>query len=287
MKTARSVLIVAVVCVIGGRALTAQNPQLPQAQQTPPPSKFISPPDAKLPEKNPLEGNDEAIKYGMGIFRSRCADCHGVDARGVRSPDLTQVWASGRSDDGLFRTIRFGVPNTEMVANPRLFDHEIWQILAYLRTIAAPASSDPPRGNAENGQRLFRVHCASCHRIDTTGGRLGPDLSRIGVSRAREALVRRVRGAVEEFGAGYEPVTLTQSNGQTIQGVKKNEDLFSVQIMDTRERIQGYEKDKMKEVKNETRSAMPAFGTDRLSESELDDVIRYLQTLKGFDPAVR
>ena len=28
-----------------------------------------------------------------------------------------------------------------------------------------------------------------------------------------------------------------------IHGVKKNEDLFSVQIMDTRERIQGYEKD--------------------------------------------
>ena len=43
--------------------------------------------------------------------------------------------------------------------------------------------------------------------------------------------------------------------------MKKNEDLFSVQIMDTRERIQGYEKDKMKAVENGTRSAMPAFGS--------------------------
>ena len=34
--------------------------------------------------------------------------------------------------------------------------------------------------------------------------------------------------------------------------MKKNEDLFSVQIMDTRERIQGYEKDKMKAVVNGT-----------------------------------
>ena len=41
---------------------------------------------------------------------------------------------------------------------------------------------------------------------------------------------------------------MTPPNGQPIQGVKKNEDLFSVQIMDTRERIQGYEKDKMKPV---------------------------------------
>ena len=69
--------------------------------------------------------------------------------------------------------------------------------------------------------------------------------------------------------------------------MKKNEDLFSVQIMDTGERIQGYEKDKMKAVENGTRSVMPAFGPDRLSDSDLDDVLRYLQTLRGFDPTVR
>ena len=62
-----------------------------------------------------------------------------MDARGVRGPDITQVWASGRTDDGLFKTIKSGVPGTEMPANPRMFDHEIWQILAYLRTLAAPA----------------------------------------------------------------------------------------------------------------------------------------------------
>jgi mono/diheme cytochrome c family protein len=55
--------------------------------------------------------------------------------------------------------------------------------------------------------------------------------------------------------------------------------------MDTRERIQGYEKDKMKAVENGSRSAMPVFGSN-LSDSDLDDVVRYLQTLRGFDPAV-
>ena len=240
--------------------------------------------------KNPFEGNDAAIKYGMGLFRARCADCHGVDARGVRSPDLTQVWASGRTDEGLWRTIRYGVANTEMPANPPprgATEQEIWQILAYLKTLAAPASTDPPRGNAENGERIFRANCASCHMVNARGGRLGPDLSRVGAGRSRDAMVRRIRGAVEDFRAGYEPVTITADNGQAIKGVKKNEDAFSVQVMDTRERIQGYEKDKMKEVKDETVSAMPSFGVDRLSASDLDDVVRYLQTLKGFDPAVK
>ena len=84
--------------------------------------------------------------------------------------------------------------------------------------------------------------------------------------------------------AGYAPVTVTTPEGDAIQGVKKNEDLFSVQIMDTRERIQGYEKDKVKAVENGRRSAMPVFGPDRLSDSDLDDLLRYLQTLRGYDP---
>src|SRR6476646_11725475 len=97
---------------------------------------------------NPLAGNADAIRFGTGLFRARCADCHGMDARGVRSPDLTQVWAAGRTDDGLFKTIKNGVANTEMPANPRMNDLETWQLLAYLRTLAAPAPTDPPRGNA-------------------------------------------------------------------------------------------------------------------------------------------
>ena len=82
-------------------------------------------------------------------------------------------------------------------------------------------------------------------------------------------------------------MTVTPADGAPIQGVKKNEDLFSVQIMDTRERIQGYEKDKVTAVENGRTSAMPVFGPDRLSDSDLDDVVRYLQTLRGFNPAVK
>jgi putative heme-binding domain-containing protein len=239
--------------------------------------------------KNPLDGNPDAILAGMGGFRLRCADCHGTDGRGVRGPDITQVWSSGRTDEGLFKTIRAGVPNTEMPAfpAPRTSDRDIWQMLAYLRTLAAPASTDPPRGNAENGAVVFKAQCAGCHRVNATGGRLGPDLSRIGSARTRDVLAARIRRGSEDFRAGFEPVTITPPDGKPIHGVKKNEDLFSVQIMDTAERIQGYEKDKMTAVDNGKKSAMPIFGPERLSDSDLDDLLRYLQTLRGFNPAVK
>ena len=240
-----------------------------------------------VPAKNPLDGNAAAIQAGMGLFRGRCGDCHGIDATGVRGPDITQVWANGRSDEGLFKTIRGGVPGTEMPANPRLTDNEIWQIMAHLRTLAASTAPAAPKGNAQNGQKIFGAMCASCHRVNGVGGRLGPDLSRVGAARSREVMALRIRGGIEGFASGFEPVTLTPAGGKPVVGVKKNEDLFSVQIMDASERIQGFEKSALASVQNGARSAMPAFPHSRLSDPDLDDLLRYLQSLRGFDPAVR
>jgi mono/diheme cytochrome c family protein len=80
-------------------------------------------------------------------------------------------------------------------------------------------------------------------------------------------------------------VTLTTPNGQEIQGVKKNEDQFSVQVMDTRERIQGYLREDMRTVSTEKKSARPVFGTDKLSDADLDDLLSYLEGLQGTSPA--
>ena len=72
------------------------------------------------------------------------------------------------------------------------------------------------------------------------GGRIGPDLTRIGIARSRAALVREIRTPSEWVPPAYETVTLVTKDGQRIRGTKKNEDVFSIQVMDLRERIQGY-----------------------------------------------
>jgi mono/diheme cytochrome c family protein len=38
-------------------------------------------------------------------------------------------------------------------------------------------------------------------------------------------------------------------------------------------------------VSNEKKSAMPVFGTDRLSDADLDDLLAYLESLQGTAPA--
>jgi hypothetical protein len=93
--------------------------------------------------------------------------------------------------------------------------------------------------------------------------------------------VRQIRGSVEDIRPGYEPVTVTTSEGRTVRGTRKNEDLFSVQIMDSTERLQGFVKSDVRAVTAEKRSLMPAFGADQLNESDLDDLLRYLSTLRA------
>jgi putative heme-binding domain-containing protein len=236
------------------------------------------------PAKNPLEGDRQAITNGAAMFRNRCAGCHGPDARGYLGPDLTGVWSSGRTDDRLFDIVRRGIPGSEMApADPqRVPDVDIWKILAYLRTTTAVPTA-PVAGDAENGDRLFRATCSGCHTVNGRGGQLGPDLSRIGSGRPRAGLLSKLRGTIEVIRPGYEPVTLVTREGERIRGVKKNEDEFSIQIMDTRERVQGFLKANLTELTNDRQSLMPVYGADRLNDRDLDDLLRYLTSLRGAD----
>jgi putative heme-binding domain-containing protein len=235
--------------------------------------------------KNPYTATPQVIQEGMAAFRANCAYCHGMDARGMRAPDLTGVFARGASEEGLYRLVRRGIPGTEMPpANVFLQEPDTWKVVMYLRTLAATPPTETPRGNAENGEKVFRARCASCHKVNGRGGVIGPDLSRIGISRTRTSLARQIRGGNEEIKPGYQPVTITTHEGRTIRGTRKNEDMMSVQIMDTAERLQGIVKSDVRTVSavaDDKKSLMPAYGLDQLNESDLDDLLRYLGTLKS------
>ena len=248
-----------------------------------------APAPASPAAKNPHLGNPQSIRSGLALYRIRCGDCHGLDARGYRGPDLTTLLAGEMTDERLFQTIRKGVPGTDMPATRELdtSDDDLLMMIAYLRKLGTVGPPEGPIGNAESGSRLFAAQCASCHRVAGRGGRIGPDLTRIGVARSRAALVREIRTPSEWLTPTFETVTLVTKDGQRIRGVKKNEDVFSIQVMDVRERIQGFTKASLQEVIYEKDSLMPAFGPGRLGDTDLNDLIGYLSSLRGADLAVR
>src|SRR5947209_6119400 len=241
-----------------------------------------APPAQNPAANNPHLGNPESIRGGMTLYRVRCADCHGLDATGYRGPDLIGLLAGGATDERIFQTIRNGVPGTEMPSSKDP-DNELLMIIAYLRKMGSATAAERPVGNVDNGARLFASQCASCHRVAGRGGRLGPELTRIGASRSRAALIREIRTPSEWIAPTFETVTLVTKDGQRIRGAKKNEDVFSVQVMDTRERIQGFLKSNLQQVVYEKESLMPAFAPSRLNDADLTDLVGYLSSLRGTD----
>jgi cytochrome c oxidase cbb3-type subunit 3 len=252
----------------------------------------VAPP--ATPARNPFTGDAKAITQGAVLFRQECMYCHGVGAKGgVRGPDLTTgSWNHGGSDAELADTIKEGVPGTAMPPHNLTAD-EIWQVVAYLRTLEqpiAPTSGDPKRGEA-----LFfgTARCSSCHIVNGRGGLLGPELSTVGSARSRAYLVESVREpgrqltrnrAFGDLALRYDTVTAVTADGRTIVGVPMNEDTFTVQLMDTTERVHSLDKKTLKSLRHENRSLMPAYGTDRLANADLDDVIAYLQSLRAPTP---
>ena len=269
MMRARSTLWLALSLLAAGGLLLAQEPPAKSPAAT-----------------NPHLGNAASIRSGMALYRVRCGDCHGLDAKGYRGPDLTALLAGEMTDERLFQVIRKGVPGTDMPPSTAP-DDDLLLTVAYLRNLGTVAPAERPTGNVENGARLYAAQCTSCHRVAGRGGRIGPDLTRIGVARSRAALVREIRTPSDWIPPAYETVTLVTTDGQRIRGTKKNEDVFSIQVMDLRERIQGYTKSGLQEVVYEKVSLMPAFPPGRLNESDLNDLVGYLGTLRGADVTVR
>ena len=245
--------------------------------------------------KNPYAGDAKVAKLGEFEFRANCAFCHGLGARGGgRGPDLTRTPKKhGDADAEIFNTINNGVPGTAMPPNGAtqqgvgMTEEEIWQVVTYIRSV-----EKKPRtiiGDAKHGRELFygNLGCATCHMFDGKGGRLGPDLTAAGTSRSTEYLAESMRNpsrrlaqgiseAMKEFSVEYETVDAVTKDGTNLRGTLLNEDSFTIQFMDTRERVHSLDKASLKSLRKSRESLMPAYDEKGLPEKDLQDLLAFL-----------
>jgi putative heme-binding domain-containing protein len=233
---------------------------------------------AGLPFSTPQD-----VAEGQQSFKSQCAACHGLDASGGSvAPSLVSgTFKHGGSDEALFAVITKGVPGTAMSAFP-LGGKETWQVIAFLRSMNIAKAAGKAPGDAAKGERVYAANnCGRCHTNGTgTGGFFGPDLSEIGSHRLLQQIERSITDPNAEVEPDYWSITAQTKSGQTITGMRMNEDMDSIQIRERNGHLRTLIKAELTRFEIVRTSPMPSF-QGKLSPGDLQDLVAYLAGLRA------
>jgi putative heme-binding domain-containing protein len=221
------------------------------------------------------------LARGKKLFEGQCGLCHGQTGEGGRGPSLARPKLIRAADEaGVVRLIQNGIPGTEMGGFWQMTQHEMRQVAAYVISLGHLEPETLP-GDAANGRALYTAQgCANCHIVGGAGTALGPELTDVGARRSAANLREHLTDPGKNPPEGFMMVRVVTRDGRKIAGIRKNEDSFTVQILDVGGPFYSFRKSELAEFKKTPgESPMPSFRA--LSAAELDDLVAYLAGLRG------
>jgi cytochrome c oxidase cbb3-type subunit III len=224
------------------------------------------------------------VEEGRVAFRGSCSLCHGIKGGGGRGPDLTiGDFSVGNSDADLYNVIANGAAGTEMPDFAARFESDdIWRLVSYVRSISGSGATRIS-GKRDNGEQLYwkKGQCGTCHTVAGRGKRMGPDLTEVGRQRSAAYLRESVVNPGADITPGYQMITVVTKKGKRIVGAQRALDDFSVQFMDAAENYYSFQKSDLSSVRQEYKSLMPDTYGKLFSESELNDLVAYMVSLRA------
>jgi putative membrane-bound dehydrogenase-like protein len=154
-------------------------------------------------------------------------------------------------------------------------DHQSERLEAALATF--------PPGDIRRGQTIFnstRVSCRNCHTIGYVGGKIGPDLTRIGQIRQPRDLVESILFPSASFVRSYEPVLVRTREGEVFSGNIKTDTPSDVVLTLAADKEVRIERADIEELLPGKVSVMPAGIEKQLSLQELADLVEFLKNCK-------
>jgi putative heme-binding domain-containing protein len=181
-------------------------------------------------------------------------------AVGRHSPALNKVLMPSLSEDAV------GMPtyNRDYVAN-----------------LAKDAAE---HGDAANGAKVYMsaaLNCIACHRIDSSGGVVGPDLTGIGAGMRPDMIIESVLWPKRQVKEGYMSTTLVSNDGRMVSGYIQSEDDKKIVIRNAADGTLNTLQKKNIEERRNAGSLMPPGITASLDPTELRDLIKYLTSRNG------
>ena len=225
------------------------------------------------------------IQDGGSLYRSTCVTCHGPNGDLVGGIDLFHAkFRRATTDDSINEIVRKGIPGTPMPPN-NFTEFQAGTIVAYLRSMSATGSVlSGLAGDTRRGKAIFegKGQCLTCHRVRGNGSRVGPELTDVGVLRRAASLERSLLEPDAEIQPANRYYRVVLRDGTTVTGRIMDVDTFTVQLLDTNERLRSFQKADLREYGFVEKSPMPSY-QGKLAPQEIADVVAYLGSLTGIE----
>ncbi len=138
------------------------------------------------------------------------------------------------------------------------------------------------RGDASAGAAVFlraELSCTTCHSVDGTPGKIGPDLSALGTAQTLDFIAGAILEPQREVKEGFMAHEFVTRDGDTFQGYLRTESADEVVLLDhlTQQTVH-LRKDRIAS-RRQLGSLMPSGLTGMLTRTEFRDLVRYLSEL--------
>ncbi|MBD3676704.1 MAG: HEAT repeat domain-containing protein [Planctomycetaceae bacterium] len=138
-------------------------------------------------------------------------------------------------------------------------------------------------GDRQRGYDIFfgrsDASCRRCHKVNGSGGEVGPDLSKIGFEKQRDYLLESIVNPNAKIAKGFETAIIVTDRGKVITGIVKEETDQSVTVMLNDGTLVRVDKDEIED-RAPGRSGMPDDLVKQLSLSDIRDLVEYLSSLR-------
>jgi cytochrome c oxidase cbb3-type subunit 3 len=107
-------------------------------------------PDAAI-LKNGYEDNAYAMSEGKALYsKFNCVSCHAHGGGGMGVPLMDDDWIYGHRPEQIFSTIIEGRPNGMPSFGGKIATYQVWQLVAYVRSMSGLASSSAAPGREDH-----------------------------------------------------------------------------------------------------------------------------------------
>jgi putative heme-binding domain-containing protein len=145
------------------------------------------------------------------------------------------------------------------------------RVESLVTTTGDPAAGRAVFLNMQKGQ------CVTCHKLEGTGGQVGPDLSKVWETQSVAKLLEALLDPSKEIKEGYAAFTATTDAGQVYTGLKISANEREVVLRDAQGKDITIPADEIDELVESRTSLMPEGVVAQLSFQEFIDLVSFLK----------